>query len=90
MFIVVSIIILEVCQCKNKYPNWFFSPKEYPDLFIGYSMTGTVDAKDDAIWRASFLNHGFIKGKASYFNDEDKWEKNIILKHLLRYGKRKN
>jgi hypothetical protein len=88
MFIVVSIIILEVCQCKNKYPNWFFSPKEYPDLFIGYSMTGTVDAKDDAIWRASFLNHGFIKGKASYFNDEDKWEKKYHIEALAPIWKK--
>ncbi len=80
LFMLVTLLILlpDAACGKNQYPEWFLEPEKYPELFIGYSIAGVLDAQDDAIWRLSFQQRGFLSGKASYFNNDDKWEKAYI------------
>ncbi len=79
-FVLVTLIILlpDVTYGKSPYPDWFLHPEKYPELFVGYSIAGVLDAEDDAIWRYSFQKKGYLKGDATYFNYEDKWQKAYI------------
>ena len=78
-FILVIFLVLPIIVCtQSKYPDWFLHPGIYPEYFVGYSIAGVLDAEDDAIWRYSFHGRGFLSGDATYFNNEDKWEKAYI------------
>ncbi len=60
---------------QHTYPEWFLHPGSYPQYVTGYSTAGLLNAEDDAIWRYSLHKQGYLVGEASYFNNEDKWEK---------------
>lgn len=65
--------------CQNSYPEWFLHPVKYPHYITGYSTAGVMEAEDDAIWRYSLSKKGYLVGDASFFNDEDKWEKDYLI-----------
>ena len=64
---------------QSKYPEWFLYPHKYPSHVTGYSTAGFISSIEDAIWRYSLYENGFLVGQASYFNDQDRWEKKYFL-----------
>lgn len=73
-----TILLPQYILGQSRYPDWFLHSQNYPDLYVGYSIAGVIDAKADAVWRHSFLEQGYLSGTATYFNDDDKWEKDYI------------
>jgi hypothetical protein len=79
MLIMINPLFLGELYCQNSYPDWFLHPAKYPQYLIGYSTAGVLEAMDDAIWRYSLYGEGYLIGEASYFNDDDKWEKDYLI-----------
>ena len=80
---VIMLSFYSETKAQNQYPDWFLHSQQYPELIIGYSTAKVLSAEEDAIWRYSFLKKGFLSGTASYFNHEDKWEKDYITEALI-------
>ena len=72
-------------QGQKPYPDWFLHPQKYPELLIGFSFAKITTADEDAIWRYSYQENGFLYGTASYFNGEDKWEKKYVTEALVPF-----
>jgi len=86
LILALAVIMISLCsesKAQNKYPDWFLHSQQYPELIIGYSTAKVLSAEEDAIWRYSFLQKGFLSGTASYFNHDDKWEKAYITEALI-------
>ena len=79
MLIIICPFLIGSLYCQNLYPGWFLHPVKYPQYITGYSTAGVMDAMDDAIWRYSLSREGYLVGDASYFNNEDKWEKDYLI-----------
>jgi hypothetical protein len=74
------LLLLPFCLVgQSKYPDWFLYPQKYQTYICGYSTADLVPSIKDAIWRYSLYKDGFLVGRASYFNDEDRWEKKYYL-----------
>ncbi len=86
MYIGLAILLfvnVEQLYGQKKYPDWFLFPQKYPKLITGFSFAGVTSVEEDAIWRFSYQQKGYLSGTASYFNHEDSWEKNYITEALV-------
>ena len=79
MLVVICPLLTGSLFGQNSYPEWFLHPVKYPQYITGYSTAGAIEAIDDAIWRYSLSKEGYLVGDASFFNDEDKWEKDYLI-----------
>jgi hypothetical protein len=79
MLIMMCPFLIGNLYCQNSYPEWFLHPVKYPQYITGYSTAGVIEAIDDAIWRYSLSKEGYLVGDASYFNNEDKWERDYLI-----------
>ena len=79
MLILMCPFLIGDLYCQNSYPDWFLHPVKYPRYITGYSTAEVIEAIDDAIWRYSLSKEGYLVGDASYFNNEDKWERDYLI-----------
>ena len=79
MLIVMCPYLIGDLYCQNSYPDWFLHPAKYPEYITGFSTAGVIEAIDDAIWRYSLSKEGYLVGSASYFDNEDKWERDYLI-----------
>jgi hypothetical protein len=80
---ITFLVFHSICWAQKQYPNWFLHSQDFPELIVGYSTAKVLSAKEDAIWRYSFFEKGFLSGSATYFDQEDQWEKNYVTEALV-------
>ncbi len=80
--VIIFIFNSEQVSGQKQYPDWFLHAQDYPELMIGFAFAGVTTAEEDALWRYSYQQKGYIYGTATYFNRKEKWEKKYITEAL--------